>query len=89
MSDDTQDQLSNAKLDLLRGEMRAGFAAVQQAIIVHANEDEKAHKKMEELEDRMRLMEIESARAQTKMQVIGLILSLCSGGAGAFASKLF
>lgn len=89
VSDETKDLLIDAKLDLLRNEMRTGFASLQQTLTSHAADDAKAHNQIDQLEERLRQIELETARAQTKMQIIGLLLSLGSGGAGALMSKLF
>ncbi len=68
--------------------MGSGFNEVKVAISNHVQEDNKAHATIDEMEKRLRSLEIESARFTTQMRIFCTILSLGSGGAGALISKL-
>lgn len=89
MSEETKDLLIDAKLDLLRNEMRNGFMSLEKAITSHVVEDEKAHAKADELEVRVRALELENARIVTKFQIYSAVIGILSGGGAAALSKLF
>jgi len=94
--DETRDQLndakrdlSDAKLDLIRNEMRNGFASLAKALTSHVAEDEKAHSKVDGIEERVRALELENARIVTKFQIYSALIGIGSGGGAALLSKLF
>lgn len=70
--------LLEAKLDLIRSEMRAGF-----------NHLERIVNKQDALESRLGILEVSLAESKLKLQLMGLALTLGSGSVGAFLSKIF
>lgn len=91
MSDDTgnttREQLLDARLELLRQQMTAGFDRMEAALTTHVKEDDERHAKVDQLEERLRQVELESARESTKLKLIMALMSVGGGGLGAVVSK--
>lgn len=91
MSDDTgnhtKDQLLEAKLELIRGQMESGFNRLEGALVSHTREDDQAHAEIAKLADRLRELELEMARESTKLRLFMALVGLGGGGVGAAISK--
>jgi hypothetical protein len=83
------DDSIDLKLELLRNEMRAGFAEIKATLNAQNIAFEKDIARVSELEKRLRDVELESARSETKFKIFSAMIALGSGGAGALLSKIF
>lgn len=77
------------KLELIRTDLRAGLTEIRAILNAQTATMEKEALKVTEIEERLRSLEMEAVRAETKFKILGLIVSISSGGAGALLSKLF
>lgn len=75
-------ELIDAKLDLIRQEVRAGFEHLGTKFDGHEH-------RVEVLEERMRTVELDSAESRTKLKLLGILMSLGSGGLGAAFAKFW
>lgn len=82
-------ELFNAKLDLIRQEQTAGFAKLEAALDTHIDNAKKIAEQVSELEDRLRAIEVESAKSQVKLQLVMAIIGLSSGGISALLTSMF